>query len=352
MWVENTKKGLRLVDRVKVGGKTRRVTVQLPKDTPQARRKATEELLERIRQIDREQSKSPEMSLSEAIDDYLELKDCRKSTRKVIRSELKNALTILGDVPLTALTPSETRRKFYKTELPVTVTNRAIKAFKVFAKWCIDMEYIQTSPAASLRLLKVEKPEPDPSTLYLEPDRLAEILSQCSGMTYYLTKFLALTGCRIGEAAALTPEDITDRYISITKAYSSNSGETTRPKNVSSIRQVYIQPELRELLSEYMKWRNIDMMAYGLRPSTLFYSRTGNIMSESLYRRHIAPYGIHPHILRHTHVALLAEQGISLEAIARRIGHKGTGTTERVYYHVTRRQREKDEAALADVRIL
>ena len=353
MWVEKTSNGgLRLVDRIKINGKTKRVSVPLEKRTPQAIRKATEALLDKIQQIGHVEEKGPEMSLSEAIEDYLELKDCRKSTRKVVKSDLKNATTILGDGPLTALTPAETRRRFYKAQLPTTVTNRAIKAFRVFCKWCVDMEYLPDDPAKNLRLLKVEKEAPDPSTLYLEPDQLKDLLSKLHGMTYYLTRFLALTGCRIGEAAALLPEDIGDKYISITKAYSSNSGETTKPKNASSIRKVFIQPELRELLDEYLKWRNIDIMAYGIRPKTLFYSRTGTVMSEGLYGKRIAPYGIHPHLLRHTHVALLAEQGISLEAIARRIGHKGTGTTRDVYYHVTKKQREKDEMALAEVRIL
>jgi hypothetical protein len=43
---------------------------------------------------------------------------------------------------------------------------------------------------------------------------------------------------------------------------------------------------------------------------------------------------------------------MSLEAIARRIGHNGTETTRAVYYHVTQKQREKDEQAMAAVRIL
>jgi integrase len=57
-------------------------------------------------------------------------------------------------------------------------------------------------------------------------------------------------------------------------------------------------------------------------------------------------------MLRHTHVALLAEQGMSLEAIARRLGHDGTQTTKKVYYHVTEKQKQKDEEKMASIRIL
>ena len=158
--------------------------------------------------------------------------------------------------------------------------------------------------------------------LYLEQKQLKNLLDQLNGkdqMAYYMTRFLALTGMRIGEASALTPEDVGDKYISITKAYDNMTYTVSVPKTKTSIRQIYIQPELRELLNEYLKWRNLDMMAYGLRPPTLFYSRRGGYYIERLYNRALPP-GIHPHMLRHTHVALLAEQGMSLEAIARRLG--------------------------------
>ena len=49
MWIEKTKKGLRLCDRYKgADGKIHKASVELLRDTPQARRKAQEELLKRI----------------------------------------------------------------------------------------------------------------------------------------------------------------------------------------------------------------------------------------------------------------------------------------------------------------
>ena len=353
MWIEQLKSGgFRLVDRVKVNGKTKRVTVPLEKDTPQARRKATEALNEKIQQLARVEENGSEISLNEAIADYLELKDCRESTRIYNAGLLKVPAEIFGDRPLSSLSAAEIRRTFYRLDKPPQVVNRIMWAFKTFCRWCVDMDYIQNDPTRSLRDLKVIREEKDPESLYLEPDALAEILDHLHGMAYYMTRFLALTGCRIGEAAALTPEDIGDKYISITKSYSSTSHMVTRPKNSSSIREVFIQPELRELLDEFMKWRKLDMMAYGIRPKTLFYSRTGTIYQERYYRIVLQKLGTHPHALRHTHVALLAEQGMSLEAIARRIGHKGTGTTRAVYYHVTQKQKQKDEEKMAEIRIL
>lgn len=353
MWQEKLKNGgLRLVDRVKVGGKVRRVSVPLDKDTPQALRRATEVLLEKTRQIAQGEEKTAKIGLYEAVDDYIDLKDCRESTKLTVTSELKHAKDLFGDVPLASLTPALIRRTFYKSNLKVSVVNRALKHFKAFLRWAVEMEYIESNPAEHVRPMKDDKPAPDPSTLYLEPDALKALLSNLHGMAYYMTRFLALTGMRIGEASALLPDDIGDKYISVTKAYSCNSYKITAPKNASSNRDIFIQPELRELIAEYLKWRNLDLMARGIRPKTLFYSERGEIYTEHHLAHSIRPYGAHPHILRHTHVALLAEKGMSLEAIARRIGHNGTGTTRAVYYHVTQKQRQKDEETMARIKIL
>ena len=41
------------------------------------------------------------------------------------------------------------------------------------------------------------------------------------------------------------------------------------------------------------------------------------------------------HIFRHTHISILAEQGVPLKAIMQRVGHNEPRTTIAVYTHVT-----------------
>ena len=61
-----------------------------------------------------------------------------------------------------------------------------------------------------------------------------------------LTEFLALSGLRFGEAAALTKSDVDlkSRKIHVTKTYDSVADITTMPKTACSVRDVYIQYEL------------------------------------------------------------------------------------------------------------
>lgn len=349
MWIEKTRTGLRMVERYDINGKKTRVSVPLEKDTPKARKQAAEELRLKAERIARPVSA---MALPEALEEYVRIKDCKDSTRITNRADNKVIAEILGDVPLSSLTAVTVRRVFAITEMPAKKKNRAIKAFCAFARWAHEMEYTPENLSDRLRTVKDDAPPKDPGELYLEPDQLSELLSHLHGMAYYVARFLVLTGCRIGEATALTPDDIGERYVTISKAYAFHVHEITSPKTSTSIRDIYIQPELAELLAEFKKWRALDCMAYGIRPRTLFYTRTGGYYTEGDFSRQLRPYGAHPHILRHTHVALLAEQGMSLDAIARRIGHAGSGTTKAVYYHVTQKQRLKDEQALDMVRIL
>lgn len=59
-----------------------------------------------------------------------------------------------------------------------------------------------------------------------------------------------------------------------------------------------------------------------------------------------------PHCLRHTHVALLAENGMPLDMISRRLGHQDSRITREVYFHVTEKLKEKENKMLQKVSIL
>ena len=97
-------------------------------------------------------------------------------------------------------------------------------------------------------------------------------------------------------------------------------------------------------------------MAYKIRTDLLFFSRSGTYIRDANLLRMLSkvkcPKHLHPHIFRHTHTALLAEQGVSLDAIARRLGHADSNITKRIYFHVTKKIKKLDENALDKVSIL
>ena len=153
----------------------------------------------------------------------------------------------------------------------------------------------------------------------------------------YSTLFDVLfwTGCRVGEALALTPEDIDfdNRLISIAKTYyrHNKADVITSPKTEGSIRSISIPDRLADILQAYM------LRFYGGLGSQ---ERLFRITDRAVQKKIIAGAEranlkrIRVHDLRHSHIALLIEMGVSPLAIANRVGHDNINTTMNVYGHL------------------
>lgn len=235
---------------------------------------------------------------------------------------------------------------------PVTTKNR-IKYFKTLIRWGYAHDYVQSKEW----LDKIESIKDGSrqriEDKYLEPDELQKLLDSMMRTHWrLLTKFLALSGLRIGEALALTMGDI-DTHIHVTKTILINLHETgNTTKTADSYRDVFIQPELADTLREIRAWRLRWMLRKGIKSDLLFpalsyTSYKGYLAKKSAPIKHVTP-----HTLRHTHVSLLAAQGVSLDTISRRLGHSDTKITQDVYFHVTKKLKEEDERKIGSVRLL
>ena len=58
------------------------------------------------------------------------------------------------------------------------------------------------------------------------------------------------------------------------------------------------------------------------------------------------------HAFRHTHVAMLAENSVSLDTIMRRVGHADSRTTKDIYMHVTKNMKWQDAQQISIVKII
>ena len=175
-----------------------------------------------------------------------------------------------------------------------------------------------------------------------------------------LTKFLSLSGLRIGEALALNKTDVGEQYIYVTKtANIRNNTICENPKTAAGYREVYIQPELAEVIAQIRAYFREETFKNGVRTDLFFPSVSGRIMGYAAYNDNlkkestrILQHTITPHALRHTHVSLLAEQGYPLDAISRRVGHENSKITEDIYMHVTQKRRERENEMMRNIKIL
>ncbi len=158
---------------------------------------------------------------------------------------------------------------------------------------------------------------------------------------YVLFEVLFWTGCREGEALALTKADI-DFYkdqIHINKTYyrTDRRDIITEPKTEQSIRTIDIPAFLKEEIKGY-----VDRL-YGLPDDARLFPVVAEAVQHML-KNHSELAGvkrIRVHSLRHSHVAYLIHQGVDPLIIKERLGHRDIKITLNTYGHLYPSQQKR-----------
>lgn len=183
---------------------------------------------------------------------------------------------------------------------------------------------------------------------YLEKAELDALL----GARNLLTRFLVLTGMRIGEAIALEKADVDldARTINIDKTYDMVNEEMSEgAKTPTSTRKVHIQPELVPVINEISE----HMRKKKMLSTHFFCGNDGKYIKYDDFRIYLAKATkktvgrrLTPHALRHTHCSLMFEQGMTLEAISERLGHSTSKITKEIYLHITDKMKQENNDKL------
>lgn len=259
------------------------------------------------------------------------------------------------------LTARYVREHITSLDEDLSLANGRISVFKRMITWGFKNDYISDKSYLD-KLEKVAtstETEEDIEEKYLESDEVAKLIKGMKKEPWItLTRFLVLTGLRIGEAFSLTAADIDlkNRHIHVISNYDYINKLTDTPKTPSSKRRVYIQDELLVFARELKKEALANKLIYG---SDLIFQRKGKPLVYESYHYQLSTVSqktlgrkITPHTLRHTHTSLLAEQGVDIETISRRLGHEDSQITRKIYLHVTKKMRKRDEMQVQSIRIL
>lgn len=172
-------------------------------------------------------------------------------------------------------------------------------------------------------------------------------------MYYYFFIFGIKTGMRCGEMLALKWNDIDfeNQIIKITKGSFFRKKEffISKPKNKNSIRDIYIDDEVIEILHTLQdiqeENKNVYKQYYN-DTNFVFQLPNGNNLGHgfvsTFYRniKEVVKINAPIHSMRHTHITWLIENGANLKSIQYRVGHSDIKTTLNIYTHVTEKMKK------------
>ena len=184
---------------------------------------------------------------------------------------------------------------------------------------------------------------------------------KASNQYFYLFSLIARTGLRIGEALALTWDDIDLEMKTLTVdktlVYPLNSKPyLSTPKSQKSVRTIKLDDYTVKLMKKHKVNRNEVVLMYQnyKAPDTniVFFQHDGRWLRTNVVREYFKEVCkraevpiLSPHALRHSHAVHLIEAGANLKYVSERLGHASVKITADTYLHVTQKI-EDDSLAL------
>lgn len=246
---------------------------------------------------------------------------------------------------------------YYDDNYSLNYMKQIKSALILMFKFAIDKEYIDVSPMIKTKLIAKPKTLEEVENIenkFLELFELQKIIEKERSTirgerTADIIEFISLTGLRFGECVAIKKDqyDSESVYINGTIDYvskKSSAAVKTPTKTNKSTRKVDLPDRAIEIIEKVIA-ENILMSqneSYNDR-NFVFTTSSGNpaILSNfntalnRLSKQCNINKKVTSHILRHTHISLLAELNIPLKAIMDRVGHMDAKTTLNIYTHVT-----------------
>lgn len=362
MWIEQRGDHYIAIERYKdyLTGKTRRVSVPMEKDTAQARKRAERALQAKI---DAQAEKPSTVTLEALKTAYIayQKRTVKASTVKRNDTILSIVVGIIGkDALCDRLTAGSIMTALTATGKENVTVNTYLTRLKAMLRWGYQNDMCPDI-AGKLKPLPDRSEREKISDKFLEKKDLKKLLDGMEVEQWRnLSRLLALSGLRIGEAVALTYDDIdvNARIIHVNKTFAPTTKTVTSPKTADSVRDVYMQDELLKLCKKLLTGAKLNALERGYSSRLLFCDAYGKHISYDVYEKYLRENSerilgrkVTSHIMRHTMTSLFAEAGVDLEVIARRLGHHDSKLTRDIYLHCTQAQTERDHEAVRKISI-
>lgn len=302
---------------------------------------------------------SPSMTVKQLSENYFEDVKHRLKASSVCNKKSTVAAQILptfGDMPLDEITPAAIR------QWENTLISRGLKdGYISYVRACFSslLNYahrfysLANNPVRDAGSIKGTAGREEEKKLhYWTREQFAQfITSEIAPEYIVLFSILFWTGCRLGEACALTVADIDidGAFMSINKTvyYTPPKRLTaTTPKTAASVRKVSLPVPLVEILRDWMKQTDAhegQQMLFRLGIS----KRALSYFTERTKKAGLPTITVHD--LRHSHASMLVHLGFSPMVIRDRLGHKDIQTTLNIYSHLYPTKMDDVARRLSDI---
>jgi len=380
MWAEKTpNEKVKFVERYThpMTGEEKKVSITLDKDTPRNRKIAQKALGEKIdKKVEEMSCGTAEieagLTLKKLVERYREDQKVTVETATYDRNyHAANTLCkILGeDTLVERLSAAYIRNSFIQTKKKGSTLNEHRTRLKAILRWgynndmIADIRYLDKLQPFHEKVTKQERIQDK----FMEQEEYEALLRHMwdTGMIrwWHVTRLMILSGMRIGELMALETKKINARnkLILVDKKIDIIKKTEGTTKTLSSMRELYIQEELRRAIRKARRFIRLDMLdrGYQNKLGLLIPGPEGKYFEYATYNKYLKETAqkviakkVTTHTLRHTHASILAEQDVSLDAIMRRLGHKSSKVTKDIYIHVTKKRKEKDRLEIDKAKII
>ncbi|MGQ7334648.1 tyrosine-type recombinase/integrase [Streptococcus suis] len=278
------------------------------------------------------------------------------ATKRMIHNHL---IPVFGDIKLDKLSVSyiqgfinDLSKEFVHFGTVHSINKRVLQ-------YGVSLQLIPFNPARDVILPKVVKPG-NKAIKFIDYNYLKALMSYMEKLSnkkysyyfdYVLYSVLLATGCRFGEAIALTWSDIDfeNATIDINKNYNRLVDIVGTPKSKAGFRVISIDQKTVNLLRLYKnRQRQLFTDVSSEAPEVVFATPTRKYQNTAIRQgtldsrlKEIGCPRFTFHAFRHTHASLLLNAGISYKELQYRLGHATLAMTMDIYSHLSK-DKEKE----------
>ena len=305
------------------------------------------------------------MTVSELIKQYEEYHaiDTKATSHDTVKRQLRLWVEpYFGDKRLDKLTQrdfADWKVKINSEKLALRSKQNVYRIFVAMLNYAVKLELIPKNNLSVLGNFKGNSAttKPDEKLHYYTASQFEQFIAQAKTNCKYIMDWgfyvffciAFFTGARKGEINALRWSDIDGKILRIRRSVNQKlkSGDLEdTPKTKSSIRDLQLPEPLIAVLNEHKKrckeaardFFSEDDYICGcdkpLRDTTIDKRNRAFAEAAGLPR-------IRVHDFRHSHVSLLANEGINIQEVARRLGHANVQETWKTYCHLYPREEER-----------